>query len=150
MLTSLARADREALILSHLPQVELLARRQHRKRPQIELDDLISAGTIGLIQAVDRYDPSRNLKLKTFAEHRIRGAMLDYLRQLGPLPRTVREFQKRRDRVVQILPATSTCEEVAQSLGLPKAKYLRLCLIVTASETISIEDTPLAIRRLVS
>lgn len=76
--------DREVLILSHLPQVELLARRQHRRCPQVELDDLISAGTVGLIQAVDRYDSSRNLKLKTFAEHRIRGALMDYLRQLDP------------------------------------------------------------------
>jgi RNA polymerase sigma factor for flagellar operon FliA len=72
---TLSMPEREALILSQLPQVELLARRQHRKWPRIELDDLISAGTIGLILAVDRYDPSRNLKLKTLAERRIRGAL---------------------------------------------------------------------------
>jgi RNA polymerase sigma factor for flagellar operon FliA len=71
---------REELILSHMPQVKLLAQRLHRRCPQVELDDLISAGTIGLIQAVDRFDPARNLKLKTLAEHRISGALLDYLR----------------------------------------------------------------------
>jgi RNA polymerase sigma factor for flagellar operon FliA len=148
--TLLSSAEREALILSHLPQVELLARRQHRKCPQIELDDLISAGTIGLIQAVDRYDPSRNLKLKTFAEHRIRGALMDYLRQLDPLPRTLREFQKRRDGVLQNLPVTPTCEQAAKLLGLPATRYVRLCLIVTASETISIGDAPTSIQRLAS
>lgn len=72
---------RESLILDPLPQVELLARRLHRRCPQVELDDLIQAGTIGLIQAVDRYDESRGCPLKTIAEHRIRGALLDYLRQ---------------------------------------------------------------------
>jgi RNA polymerase sigma factor FliA len=150
MPAQLSSSEREALILSHLPQVELLARRQHRKWPQIELDDLISAGTIGLIQAVDRYDPSRNLKLKTFAEHRIRGALMDYLRQLDPLPRTLREFQKKRDGVLQNLSATPTCEQAAQLLGLSENRYVRLCLIVSASETISIGDAPLPIQRLAS
>jgi RNA polymerase sigma factor FliA len=140
-------AEREALILSHIPQVELLARRQHRRWPQIELDDLISAGTIGLIQAVDRFDPSRNLKLKTFAEHRIRGALMDYLRQLDPLARTLREFQKKRDGVLQNLSVTPTCEQAARLLGLPKNRYVRLCLIVAASETISIGDAPMSIRQ---
>jgi RNA polymerase sigma factor for flagellar operon FliA len=74
------------LILDHLPQVEL--------------DDLIHAGTIGLIQAVDRYDESRGCLLQTIAAHRIRGALLDYLRQIDPLPRNIRRFQKRRDAAV--------------------------------------------------
>ena len=68
-------SHRKGLILAHLPQVELLARRLHRRCPRLELDHLISAGTIGLIQAVDSFDPSRNLKLKTLAGHRIRSAI---------------------------------------------------------------------------
>jgi RNA polymerase sigma factor (sigma-70 family) len=96
------------MIIDHLPQVELLARRVHRRCPQVELDDLISAGTVGLIRAVDRFDPTRNLKLKTLAEHRIQGALLDYLRQLDPLPRAVREFQKRRDAVLAGYPQAET------------------------------------------
>lgn len=148
--TSFSSAEREMLILSHLPQVEMLARRQHRKWPQIELDDLISAGTIGLIQAVDRYDPARNLKLKTLAEHRIRGALLDYLRRLDPLPRSVRAFQKERDRLLQTLTEPATAEHAAHLLGMATAKYVRLCLIVSASETISVEDAPLSIQRLAS
>ena len=93
-------SHREELILSHMPQVKLLAHRLHRRCPQVEFDDLISVGTIGLIQAVDRFDPDRHLKLKTLAEHRIRGALLDYLRRIDPLPRSVRRFQKQRDAVV--------------------------------------------------
>lgn len=136
--------------MSHLPQVELLARRQHSKWPQIELDDLISAGTIGLIQAVDRFDPSRNLKLKTLAEHRIRGAMLDYLRQLDPLPRTLRTFQKKRDAVLQSLSVTPTTNEAAHLLGLPEPQYAQLCAIVQASETIPIAQASLRFQRLAS
>jgi RNA polymerase sigma factor for flagellar operon FliA len=73
----MTQSHREQLILAHMPQVELLARRLHRRCPQVELDDLISVGTVGWIQAVDRFDPSRNLKLKTLAEHRINGALLE-------------------------------------------------------------------------
>ena len=90
-------SHREELILSHMPQVKLIAHRLHRRCPQVEFDDLMSVGTIGLIQAVDRFDPDRHLKLKTLAEHRIRGALLDYLRHIDPLPRSVRRFQKQRD-----------------------------------------------------
>jgi len=54
--------NRDQLILDHLRRVELLAGRLHRRYPQVELDDLISIGTVGLIRAVDRFDPSRNLK----------------------------------------------------------------------------------------
>ncbi len=144
-------SHREELILAHIPQVELLARRLHGRCPQVELDDLISAGTIGLIQAVDRFDPSRNLKLKTLAEHRIHGALLDYLRHIDPLPRTVRQFQKRRDAAMAELASVGeipTCEQIAESLGVPIRKYVRLSLMVTASETVPIEGLPLAIQRL--
>ena len=147
----LTASHREELILAHIPQVELLARRLHRRCPQAELDDLISAGTVGLIQAVDRFDPSRNLKLRTLADHRIRGAMLDYLCQIDPLPRSVRRFQKQRNAVMAELADADvipTCEQLAESLGIPVRKYVRLSLMVTASKTISIETLPFAIQRL--
>jgi RNA polymerase sigma factor for flagellar operon FliA len=136
---------REDLILTHLPQVELLARRLHRRCPQVELDDLISAGTIGLIQAVDRFHPSRNLKLKTLADHRIRGAMLDYLRQIDPLPRNARRFQKQRDAVMAEFAKVGefpTREQVAHALGVPMRRFVRLSIMITASEMISPAEPP--------
>lgn len=142
--------QREAVILDHMPQVELLARRLHRRCPQVELEDLISAGTIGLIQAVDRFDPARNLKLKTFADHRISGALLDYLRHIDPLPRNVRRFQKQRDAVNAQLSAAgeSLCHEcVAQRLGITRKKYATLSQMILAAEPISI-DQPAIVRRL--
>ena len=91
--TVLAHRERDQSILDQLPQVRLLARRLHRRCPSsVLLEDLVSAGVTGLIQAADRYDRHRNIKFKTLAEHRIRGAMLDYLRTLDPLSRSVRRF----------------------------------------------------------
>ena len=93
--------SREQLILDHMPQVRLLAIRQHRVcPPSVELDDLISVATIGLLQAVEKFRPELGYKLKTLAEHRIRGAMLDYLRQIDPLPREIRTFARRRDLIL--------------------------------------------------
>ena len=137
-------SHREGLILAHMPQVELLAGRLHRRCPRLELDDLISAGTIGLIQAVDRFDPSRNLKLKTLADHRIRGAMLDYLRQIDPLPRNARRFQKQRDAVMAEFAKVGeipTCEQIAHALGVSMRRFVRLSVMITASETISIAES---------
>ena len=66
--------ERERLILEHLPQVRLIARRIHERVPEnVVLDDLISAGVVGLIAAIDRFDPRHDVKLKTYAEHKIRG-----------------------------------------------------------------------------
>jgi RNA polymerase sigma factor FliA len=141
--------NRHQLILDHLPQVELLARKLHRRCPQAELDDLISAGTLGLIDAVDRFDPLRNLKLRTLAEHRIRGAMLDHLRQLDPLPRAVRQFQKRRDAVTT--PSTTpTPDELAALLGLPVRKVIQWTRMIHAASTIPLEALPESIRRKVA
>jgi RNA polymerase sigma factor (sigma-70 family) len=118
MAAMMTKSNREELILSHMPQVRLLARRLHRRCPQVELDDLISTGTIGLIRAIDRFDPNRNLKLKTLAEHRIRGAMLDYLRHIDPLPRSVRRFQKQRDLLIaQFLTAGEVPQRGANCTG---------------------------------
>ena len=139
----MTKSHREALILDHMPQVELLARRLHRRCPHVELDDLISAGTVGLIQAVDRFDPSRNLKLRTLADHRIRGAMLDYLRQIDPLPRNARRFQKQRDAVMAEFARvgeTPTYEQIAQALGVSTRRFVRLSVMITASETISLTE----------
>ena len=106
--------QREQLILEHLPQVRLIARRIHERLPEhINIDDLISAGTMGLISAVDNFDSSQNVLLKTYAEYRIRGAILDSLRGLDFAPR-----QKRR-QARQIEAAMAACE---QRLGRPPSE----------------------------
>src|SRR5690348_15776632 len=81
-------AERERLILEHLPQVRLIARRIQERLPEnISLEDLVSTGVLGLIAAIDNFDASHHVKLKTYAEYKIRGAILDSLRGLDWAPR---------------------------------------------------------------
>jgi len=81
--TKEASAEREQLILEHLPQVRLIARRIHERLPDsVALEDLVSTGVLGLIAAIDNFEPAQNVKLRTYAEYKIRGAILDSLRGL--------------------------------------------------------------------
>jgi RNA polymerase sigma factor FliA len=120
--------ERESLILEHMPQVHLLARRIHRRLPEsVSLDDLVSAGVVGLIAAIDRYEPTLRLKLKTYAEYRIRGAILDSLRGLDWASRRARVRSKRIDILTagleQKLQRAPTEEEVAAELGVSVSEY---------------------------
>jgi RNA polymerase sigma factor for flagellar operon FliA len=126
--TETPKDERERLILEHLPQVRLIARRIHDRLPEsVSLDDLISTGTIGLISAIDRYDPTLNVKLKTYAEYKIRGAILDSLRGLDWAPRQQRKRAKQIESAITAverkLQRAPTEEEVACELGLPMEEY---------------------------
>jgi len=88
--------ERERLLLEHLPQVKYIARRIHDRLPaQVLLDDLIHAGVVGLIDAVEKFDPSKKVLLKSYAKFRIRGAILDSLRELDWSPRHLRRQARR-------------------------------------------------------
>ncbi len=120
--------ERERLILEHLPQVRLIARRIHERLPHsVSLDDLVSAGVIGLITAVDQYDPSHNVKLRTYAEHKIRGAILDSLRGLDWAPRQRRKKAKQIELAIakaeQQLQQSPGEDDIAAELGLGIEEY---------------------------
>src|SRR5260370_16240229 len=120
--------ERERLILEHLPQVRLIARRIHERLPEsVNLEDLISTGTLGLIAAIDRFDPDQNVKLKTYAEYKIRGAILDSLRGLDWAPRQQRKRTKQIEAAIsaveQRLHRAPTEEEIAKELGLTIVEY---------------------------
>ena len=94
-------AQRERLLLEHIPQVQYIARRIHdRLPPQVLLEDLVHAGILGLMDAVRRFDPGKNVQLKHYAEFRIRGAILDSLRQVDWSPRTLRRQARRLEQAV--------------------------------------------------
>ncbi len=119
---------REKLILEHLPQVKLIARRIHERLPvSVALDDLISAGVVGLIAAIDRYDARHDVKLKTYAEYKIRGAILDSLRGLDWAPRQQRKRAKLIEAAISVLEQEHhrmpTEEEIAAQLQLSVADY---------------------------
>jgi RNA polymerase sigma factor for flagellar operon FliA len=123
-----AAEERERLILEHLTQVKLIARRIHERLPEsVSIEDLISTGTIGLIAAIDRFDPSHNVKLKTYAEYKIRGAILDSLRGLDWAPRQQRKRAKQIESAItsieQRVHRTPTEDEIAQQLGLDLEEY---------------------------
>jgi RNA polymerase sigma factor FliA len=121
-------AEREQLILEHLPQVRLIARRIHERLPEnVTLDDLISTGVVGLIAAVDNFDPSQGVQLKTYAEHKIRGAILDSLRELDWAPKNKRRRAKQIEAAIAVveqrLGRAPAEEEIAAELKISLEEY---------------------------
>ena len=101
--------DRDRMLLEHLPTVRYIARRIHERLPQhVELDDLISAGVVGLIDAFAKFDHGKKVQFKSYAQFRIRGAILDSLRTLDWSPRELR----RKGRAVE-----EAIRAVTQRLG---------------------------------
>jgi RNA polymerase sigma factor for flagellar operon FliA len=99
-------AQREELVLEHLAHVHYIARRIHcRLPPQVRLEDLVNAGVVGLLDAVSKYDPTKNVKLKAYAEFRIRGAILDSLREGDWSPRALRREGRRLEEAVSACQA---------------------------------------------
>ena len=138
--------ERERRILYHLPQVRLIARRIRDRLPEsVSLEDLVSAGIVGLIAAVDLYDPAHNVKLKTYAEHRIRGAILDSLRGLDWAPRQRRKKAKQIEfaisRAEQRLHRIPGEEEIAAEMGVDLAEYHRWLVEVQGLNIGSMEYT---------
>ena len=116
--------DRETLITDCLPLVKFIAHRISARLPaHVEVDDLIHSGILGLMDAVKKFEPGRNVKFKTYAEQRIRGAILDGLRDLDWVPRSLRRKKKDIENAYHQLEQekgrAATDEEVAAQLGLP-------------------------------
>ncbi len=88
----LSAAEREKLVLENLPEVRYIARRIHERLPvQVPFEDLVHAGIIGLMEALQRFDPKKQVHLKSYAKFRIRGAILDSLRTTDWSPRSLRK-----------------------------------------------------------
>ena len=120
--------EREQLILEHLPQVRLIARRIQERLPEsVSLEDLVSTGVLGLISAIDNFDPGHNVKLKTYAEYKIRGAILDSLRGLDWAPRQKRRQAKQIEAAIAALEQrvhrSPTEDEIAVELGISLDEY---------------------------
>jgi len=125
---NLTEEERERLILEHLPQVRLIARRIQERLPEnISLEDLVSTGVLGLISAIDNFDSRHNVKLKTYAEYKIRGAILDSLRGLDWAPRQKRRKAKQIEAAIaaaeQRLQTTPSEEEIAAQLEISIDEY---------------------------
>ncbi|MBI3132410.1 MAG: FliA/WhiG family RNA polymerase sigma factor [Acidobacteria bacterium] len=118
------RANREQIIKDYVPLVKFVAHRISNRLPShVELDDLIHSGILGLMDAVEKFDPGRGIKFKTYAELRVKGAILDGLRDLDWVPRSLRRKKKDIEgayhAIEQRLGRAATDEEVATQLGVP-------------------------------
>ena len=115
-------AERDNLINETLPLIKHIAHRVATRLPaNIEMRDLINAGVIGLLDAIEKFEPERNVKFKTYAEVRIRGAILDSLRNLDWAPRSLRKKSKDLEKIYadlsQKLGRPATDEEVSEAMG---------------------------------
>lgn len=142
-----APKEREELIIEHLPQVRWIASRIHERLPEnTSLEDLISTGIIGLIHAVDSFDPAFNVKLKTYAEHKIRGAILDSIRGMDGIPphkrKHLKQIQSTMDLLEQRLQRAPNEEEIAAELGMGLKDYQDTLLELRGISIGSLDATP--------
>lgn len=122
---------RDQIVLDHLPLVKVIAIRVHENLPvHVDLDDLIHAGILGLFDAVEKFDASKNVAFQSYAKHRIKGAILDSLRQLDWASRDMRKRQKQMDAAVRSLSMKlgrmPTESEMAEHLGLEVERWRRM------------------------
>jgi len=127
----LSAEKRNELILTYTPLIKYIAARLAARLPaQVSLDDLISCGIIGLIDAINKFDVSKNVQFKTYAEFRVKGAMLDELRALDWVPRSIRrkttDLEKAYADIEKQVGRPATDEEVARTMGLALDDFYKL------------------------
>jgi len=139
----------EQIIKEYSPMIKYVANRiALRLPPHIEVDDLISVGAIGLMDAIEKYDPSRGAKFKTYAEFRVRGSILDELRSLDWVPRSVRQKASNLDAVVSKLQSRlgrlPEDEEIAKEMGVTLEEFFDTLNETRNMPLLSLEDLGIA------
>jgi len=144
-------AKRDRIVLEHLPLVKAIAVRVHENLPvHVDLDDLVHAGILGLFDAVTKYNPDKQVAFSSYAKHRIKGAILDSLRQLDWASRDLRRRHKQVEAVTRSLAATlhrnPTEAEIASKMGVQEDRWRQMMLdlrsvgLVSASRRGSDQD----------
>jgi RNA polymerase sigma factor FliA len=123
--------DQEKILLEHLPVVRFLARRIHERLPQhVDIEDLVSAGVVGLMDAFAKFDPDKKVQFRSYAQFRIRGAILDSLRTLDWSPRELRRKGRAVEEAIRVLTARMGHApgetEVAAELNVSLEEYQQL------------------------
>jgi RNA polymerase sigma factor for flagellar operon FliA len=143
----LLTAEQERLVIETLPIVRFIARRIHERLPQhLRIEDLYSAGVLGLVDAFVRFDPSKDILFRTYAQYRIRGAILDSLRTLDWSPRELRRKARAVEEAIQTLTGqfgrSPNDIEIAQKLNLPLAAYQQLLRELKGLEIGTLHSAP--------
>jgi len=137
--------DREGTVLRYTPLIKFIANRiAIRLPPHIDVNDLINAGVLGLMDAIEKYDPKREAQFKTYAEFRIRGAILDELRAMDWVPRSVRQKANLLEgafaKIEQELGRAALDEEVAAELGMDLDEYQKFLSQSAGLALLSLDD----------
>ena len=147
-------ARRDRIVLEHLPLVKAIAVRVHENLPvHVDLDDLVHAGVLGLFDAASKFNPDKQVAFSSYAKHRIKGAILDSLRQLDWASRDLRRRHKQVEAATRELAATlqrtPTEAEIAQKLGVDVERWRQMMvdlrsvgLISASSRTAEHDDLP--------
>src|SRR5574344_516929 len=138
-------ALRDKFIRQYMPLVKYVAGKVAVGMPNsVEYDDLVGFGQFGLLDAINKYDTSKNVKVKTYAVTRIRGAIFDELRKIDWVPRSVRQKSREiEDAVVTLesrLGRTATDSEIASSLHMSESEYHRTVMKVSGTSILSLND----------
>ncbi len=142
----LARNDQNELIKKYMPLVELLVERMVPQVPSfLNRDDMTSAAMVGLVDAISRFDESRGVLFKTFAEYRIRGAIFDEVRKLDWFTRSQREKHSRMTQAVNTLETslgrTPEEEEIAAAMGMELSEYRKMAGEICHLGCVSLNET---------
>src|SRR3989339_178425 len=137
---------KDKIIVEYAPLIKYIAQKIASRLPaNIALDDLISCGVIGLMDAIEKFDPSRDNKFKTYAEFRIRGAILDELRAQDWVPRSIREKAKLVERTYSKLEASlgrpATDEEMCEELHISQEEFHDLLNKAKSISLLNIDDS---------
>jgi RNA polymerase sigma factor for flagellar operon FliA len=145
--SKLTQEKRDQIVLEHLPLVKAIAIRVHENLPvHVDLDDLVHAGVMGLFDAVLKYDHSKNVAFHAYAKHRIKGAILDSLRQMDWASRDMRRRQKQVETVTRDLGAklgrSPSDTEVAREMGLDMNRWHRVQMELSMVGVVSATPNP--------
>lgn len=138
-------ALRDAFIRQYMPLVKYVAGKVSVGMPNsVEFDDLVGFGQFGLLDAINKFDPEKNVKFKTYAVTRIRGAIFDELRQLDWVPRSIRQKSKEIEEAIFRLESNlgrpATDAEVADSMGISEDEFQKAVMKVSGTSVLSLND----------
>ena len=136
---------RDQFIRQYMPLVKYVAGKVSSGMPEsVEFDDLVGYGQFGLLDAISKYDPDKNVKFKTYAVTRIRGAIFDELRELDWVPRSVRQKSREIEDTITELEAklgrTASDAEIAKAMGMTESEYESVVMKVSGTNILSLND----------
>jgi RNA polymerase sigma factor for flagellar operon FliA len=136
---------REDFIKQYAPLVKYVAGKLAVGMPaNVEFDDLVGFGVFGLLDAIEKFEPEKNVKFKTYAVTRIRGAIFDELRSIDRVPRSVRQTAREVEEAIGTLEAqlgrSATDQEIASSMGIDQKEYQKILMKISGTSILSLSD----------